>query len=266
VSIFADPELAAGAPTELTQAGIGDLLAKASARVDWLAAHLLYGEDWIELAPPPEPEVEALLAGNVEATARLLGALIASGEAMAAVGSSRPASGCEHHASHFWDLLAARGQRPHHLHGLQVGYATHFAMALQQFAYAGEGAWLHPPTPPAEPLGAEARVWLGEPGPDITAAVEETRRAVTPVPAAWPADADVWRRVRAQLAPALRRFGAVGAALRAAAIPDEPGFLGIDERLLAATFRYATRLRGRFTVIDLLEGQGRLDEALAAVL
>jgi glycerol-1-phosphate dehydrogenase [NAD(P)+] len=273
-AIFADPRVVAAAPAELTRAGIGDLLGKATALVDWQAAHLLLGEAYdAELAAEVAALVDRLVAdvgrllgGDPDAVRSLLLALIDSGLAIARAGSSRPASGCEHHASHFWDLLAARGQRPHHLHGLQVGYATHFAMALQQFAYAGEGAWLHPPTPPAEPLGAEARVWLGEPGPDITAAVEETRRAVTPVPAAWPADADVWRRVRAQLAPALRRFGAVGAALRAAAIPDEPGFLGIDERLLAATFRYATRLRGRFTVIDLLEGQGRLDEALAAVL
>ena len=43
-AIFADPRVAAAAPAELTRAGIGDLLAKATARVDWLAAHLLYGE------------------------------------------------------------------------------------------------------------------------------------------------------------------------------------------------------------------------------
>ena len=45
-AILADPRIAAAAPVELTRAGIGDLLAKTSARVDWLAAHLLYGEPW----------------------------------------------------------------------------------------------------------------------------------------------------------------------------------------------------------------------------
>ena len=43
-AILADPRIAAAAPLELTRAGIGDLLAKSTARVDWLAAHLLYGE------------------------------------------------------------------------------------------------------------------------------------------------------------------------------------------------------------------------------
>ena len=63
------PRIAARAPGELTRAGIGDLLAKATARVDWLAAHLLYGEDWRELPPPAPLDVEALLAGEVEAVA-----------------------------------------------------------------------------------------------------------------------------------------------------------------------------------------------------
>ena len=44
VGIYADPGVIAAAPIDLTRAGVGDLLAKVSARVDWLAAHLLYGE------------------------------------------------------------------------------------------------------------------------------------------------------------------------------------------------------------------------------
>ena len=50
-AIFADPRVVAAAPGELTRAGLGDLLAKATARVDWLAAHLLYGEPFS--ARPP---------------------------------------------------------------------------------------------------------------------------------------------------------------------------------------------------------------------
>lgn len=274
VSIFADPRVLAAAPPELTRAGIGDLLGKATATVDWLAAHLLLGEAYdLAIASAVEAlvddvvaDVGRLLSGDPAAAGALLRALVDSGLAITRAGNSRPASGCEHHASHFWDLLAARGRRPHHLHGLQVGYATHFAMRLQLFAYAGGLDCLRRPVPPADPLDADARAWLGEPTADLLAAVEETRAAVTPVPATWPASPLAWRRVRERLAPALTRFGPVGDALRAAGIPDARGFLEVDGRLLEATLRYATRLRGRFTVIDLLEGQGRLDDALAAVL
>ena len=71
-AIFADPRVAAAAPAELTRAGIGDLLGKATARVDWLAAHLLYGEpfdpDAAELMLAPlsfaTANVESVLGGG----------------------------------------------------------------------------------------------------------------------------------------------------------------------------------------------------------
>jgi len=266
-AIFADPEIAAAAPRGLTRAGIGDLLAKTTARVDWLAAHLLYGEAWRELPPPGEPDVEGLLAGDVEATARLLDSLIASGQAMAAVGSSRPASGCEHHASHVWDQLALRGARPRALHGLQVGYATVFAMRLQQFAFGGGVEVPRRPQPVAEPLDADARAWLGEPPPAVLEAVAEKQRQIATVPDSWPDDPRRWAGVRARLAPSLARFDAVADALRRAGIPDRPAdYLGIDGDMLRAGLRYGGRLRSRYTVVDFLEGQGLLDEALDLAL
>jgi len=267
-AIFADPRIVAAAPVELTRAGIGDLLAKATARVDWLAAHLLYGEDWRELEPPPELDVTAALAGEVEAVTVLLRALIDSGLAMAAIGSSRPASGCEHHASHFWDMLAVRGSRPRALHGLQVGYATGFAMRLQRFAYGGGVELPRRPLPLSDPLDVAARAWLEQPPPDVLGAIAEKQRMLAAVPASWPDDERRWAAMRARLAPSLQAFDAVAAALREAGIPDyQPGYLGIDDAMLRAGLRYGARLRARYTTVDFLEGQGWieqvLDEALA---
>lgn len=68
------------------------------------------------------------------------------------------------------------------------------------------------------------------------------------------------------LAPALKQFEAVGRALAAAGIPAEPGFLDLDARTLRATFHYAGRLQARYMVIDFLERQGMLEEALDAML
>jgi glycerol-1-phosphate dehydrogenase [NAD(P)+] len=262
-SIFADPRIAAAAPTELTRAGIGDLLAKTTARVDWLAAHLLYGEDWRALQPLPELDIAALLDGDADAVAGLLRALIESGLAMAAVGSSRPASGCEHHASHFWDLLAGRGMRPRALHGLQVGYATGFGMRLQRFAFGAGAAVPRRPEPVSEPLDAAARAWLGEPPPDVLAAVAEKQRMIAAVPASWPDDEARWAALRARLQPSLQTFDVIAEALRRAGIPDrESGYLGIDAAMLRAGLRYGGRLRSRYTVVDFLEGQGLLEQAL----
>lgn len=266
-AIFADPRIAAAAPSELTRAGIGDLLGKTTARVDWLATHLLYGEEWREVEALPELDVAALLAGDVDAVAGLLRALAESGLAIAAVGSSRPASGCEHQTSHFWDLLAGRGMRPRALHGTQVGYATHFAMRLQRFAFGGGVALPKRPEPVAEPLDDEARRWIGEPPPDLLAAVAEKRRLTASLPDSWPADEQRWAAVRERLRPSLEGFEAAAEALRRAGIPDrEPGYLGLDEAMVRAGLHYGSRLRARYTVIDFLEGQGVLEQALDAAL
>ena len=272
LAIFADPVVLAAAPAELTRAGLGDLFGKATARVDWLASHLLYGERFCPAADARVHEpltcaldlVEAVLGGEPAAIEALMHGLLESGIAMAMIGSSRPASGCEHHASHFWDLLAARGIRNHAPHGLQVGYATHFAMRLQRFAFAGGVQELAPPRGPAG-LDEEARDWLGGPLPEVISAIEEKRRFIAEHGAHWPGRTD-WAPLRRRLAAALELFPKVERALLATSIPAEPGFLGLDQDTLRATFRYASRLRARYTVIDFLEGQGVLDEALDAML
>jgi glycerol-1-phosphate dehydrogenase [NAD(P)+] len=270
-AIFADPATIAAAPAELTRAGLGDLLGKASARTDWLAAHLLYGEHYCEavdarvLGPLREAARRAagVLAGERDAVEGLLEGLLQSGIAMAMAGSSRPASGCEHHASHFWDLLAGRGLRPHRPHGLQVGFATRFAIRLQRYAFGGGISALGPPGA-YEPLDRGAREWLGEPSASLSEAIEGKRRFLEAGAARWPSP-ERWQELRAALAPALEISRSAEAALEAAAIPTDPSFLGLDEAMLRAGFRYSNRLRARYTTVDFLEGQGALDAALDVI-
>jgi glycerol-1-phosphate dehydrogenase [NAD(P)+] len=267
-AIYCDPAVVAAAPSELTRAGIGDLLAKTTARVDWLAAHLLLGEPFDEpianrvltALERVVADLDALLAGGVEAAASLMDGLIETGIAMAQAGSSRPASGCEHQASHFWDLLAGRGRRAPTRHGLQVGHATRFAMRLQRYAFGGGVEELRPPRPVAEPLDAAAQRWLGEPTREMRDAVAEKRRLSQAAAGRWPAPA-AWAEIRARLAPELERFSAVERGLDRARIAIE-----VDPEMLAATFRYSSRLRARYTVVDFLEGQGALEAAIESML
>jgi hypothetical protein len=88
------------------------------------------------------------------------------------------------------------------------------------------------------------------------------------VPDSWPEDEARWAALRARLAPSLERFDGVAQALRRAGFPDrlQPGYLGIDADMLRAGFRYGGRLRARYTVVDFLEGQGVLEQALDAAL
>ena len=49
--------------------------------------------------------------------------------AISLAGNSRPASGAEHHLSHYWEMDALARGRPHALHGQQVGVATPYVAA-----------------------------------------------------------------------------------------------------------------------------------------
>jgi glycerol-1-phosphate dehydrogenase [NAD(P)+] len=272
VAIFADTVTVAAAPPDMARSGLGDLLGKATARVDWLMSHALYGEPFcaeverrvIEPVTESAANVAGILEQQPEAVRQLLHGLIESGVAMAMVGSSRPASGCEHHASHFWDLLASQGRRSHAPHGLQVGYATHFAMRLQRFAFGGGVVALAAPRLVGD--GDGTGPWFAGHEADVRAVMGEKRRFVSEHRSAWPTSRSQWRAVQARATESMRLFPLVAGALSAAGIPSQPGFLDIDGATLKTTFRWANRIRSRYTVLDFLEGQGRLDEAIDGIL
>ena len=256
----------------MTRAGLGDLLGKASARVDWQASHCLYGE---YLCPEVErrvsesfvhaaTHVEEILEGSPEVASRFLGGLIESGIAIVMIGTSRPASGCEHQVPHFWDLQAANGRRPHEPHGLQVGYATQFAMRLQ-WQRSEAACPLVPPRPPVRD-GEEVRRLFAGHDDQVGTVLDEKHTFLVDNSSSWPTTAAGWKDAQEQIGAAMQVFPLVAEALSVAGIPAEAGFLGLDARTLKSSFRWANRIRPRYTVLDFLEGQDRLEDAIDAVL
>lgn len=131
-AIFADPEVLRSAPSLLLQAGFGDLLGKVTALSDWELSRRLNGEYHC-------PTMEAMVRRALDATiasaggiaardpaavTSLFDALVLSGLAMGMIGNSRPASGAEHHLSHYWEMDALKNHEAHALHGNAVGSAT----------------------------------------------------------------------------------------------------------------------------------------------
>ncbi len=107
-AVLADMQLLAAAPTRLSQAGIGDSLARPTAQADWLLAHHLTGEAYdnapYDLIASYEPQVfgqaNGIARGDTQAIEALLKLLLLSGFGMTIAGSSRPASGAEHMIAH----------------------------------------------------------------------------------------------------------------------------------------------------------------------
>ena len=272
-AIFADPSITAAAPVSMTRSGIGDLLGKASAHTDWRLSHALFGEELCEVverrvAGPMldvATNVEGIVRGDRASNVQLLKGLIESGIAMAMVGSSRPASGCEHHASHFWDLLSQRGRHGHSAHGLQVGFATHFALRLQRWALAADREL--PVQPGPRPIkGDDAGSWFVGHDVEVDAVLAEKAEFLLRHQANWPRNQLEWEHVRQATTASSDHAELVDRALILAGIPFAAGYLDLDAATISATFRFANRIRARYTVLDFLEGQGLLEEAIAAVM
>ncbi len=120
------------APMDLIQSGYGDILGKFSCLNDWKLSKVVNGEyfceevysltyDMLQKTKDLGPE---LLQRNPEAVQTLTEALVGVGIAMAYVGNSRPASGSEHHMSHFFEVVGILRDEPYFLHGIDVAYSA----------------------------------------------------------------------------------------------------------------------------------------------
>ena len=101
IAVFADPVILAAAPYRMIASGIGDLYSKPVSNADWRLAHRLLDQPHSSIVMEIVEAGSALLDGvaerlparDLDAVAKLAGALMLSGLAMQAAGNSGPASG-----------------------------------------------------------------------------------------------------------------------------------------------------------------------------
>lgn len=130
--IIADTDIIKDAPIEMIQAGFGDIIGKLSCLNDWKLAASVNGEYFCQYVYDLTMEMVdavkddgALLQNRDEgAITRLMEALLGVGIAMAYVGNSRPASGSEHHFSHYFEITGILNNRDYFCHGTDVAYST----------------------------------------------------------------------------------------------------------------------------------------------
>ena len=130
--ILIDFDILCAAPKIMTGAGTGDILAKFCCLTDWKMSHLLTGESYSEESASLMrvalekcyQNTDSICACGREGIDALLRALLISGYAMVIAGNSRPASGAEHHMSHFLEMDFLKRGKPIPLHGIKVGLGT----------------------------------------------------------------------------------------------------------------------------------------------
>lgn len=140
LAIIADTEVLANAPMEMIKAGYGDIIGKFSALSDWKLSHCVNGEyfcDYIYDLTYTQIRrtlslAQGILKRNEESIKTLMEALVIIGILMSFAGSSRPASGSEHHLSHFFEITGILAQTDYFPHGIDVAYSTVITAEIRQ--------------------------------------------------------------------------------------------------------------------------------------
>lgn len=139
-AIFADTAVLKDAPMEMLQAGYGDIMGKYSCLNDWRLSTLINGEYFCErvydltmdCVKKVEKLAEKIKDRDEEAVGALMEALVVVGIAMSYVDCSRPASGSEHHLSHFFEITGILDNKKYFKHGIDVAYSAVVTAKLRE--------------------------------------------------------------------------------------------------------------------------------------
>lgn len=141
--IIIDTAICKDAPYELLMAGVGDMIGKYIAILDWELSAMHTGEYYCQkiadsvLQATKEciDEAYTLSERKAESIEKIVNGLITSGMGIAYSSSSRPASGTEHMIGQTWEIMDLESGRELQLHGLDVGAATFVAISMYKKLY-----------------------------------------------------------------------------------------------------------------------------------
>lgn len=149
-AIFADLDVLAQAPSMLVAAGFGDMLGKYTSLFDWKFGAQIADEPYLRASAEITElalarcvkQVEQIARRDAEGIHTLITSLIESGLAMLLFGQSHPASGSEHHLSHYWEMAYIRQGKRQLLHGAKVGVACmEISKLYHRLAAEGPQRW-----------------------------------------------------------------------------------------------------------------------------
>lgn len=132
LAIIADTEVLRNAPMEMIKAGYGDIIGKYSALNDWELSRVVNGEYFCQyiynttyqMIEKTLKTAKGLLKREEASVRALTEALVVVGIMMSFATTSRPASGSEHHLSHFFEITGIVKNEPYFPHGIDVAYST----------------------------------------------------------------------------------------------------------------------------------------------
>lgn len=276
-AVFLDPAILATAPLNMIASGVGDLLGKINCLTDWQLSKIVTGE-WhcsfisgiVEAAiQKVSANPKGLAKKETSAMADLVEGLLLSGVCMDFAENSRPASGAEHHMSHFLEMRFLLEGREAVFHGTKVGIGT--GIALRAYAFL---AALKPdfekikklPRASFESWEQNIQASFLEAAPQLVElekkcgknSPEKLQKRLAATEANWDA-------IRA-LAENTVKAAVVRDILQEVEGPTKLPQIGVDKELARQTILYAKELRDRYTVLQLLWDLGELENFADTIL
>ncbi|MGA2766408.1 MAG: iron-containing alcohol dehydrogenase [Spirochaetia bacterium] len=272
-AVICDLEVIEKAPREMVLAGLGDLLAKFIAQLDWNLSRIMTGEHFcpvisgysMESAHAALSAARRLQGNRREAAATLTDAVLTSGFAMQAMGSSRPAASVEHTIAHLWEIADAVPVERLDLHGILVGVASWMVLGGYQAFYKSlaesrpetkqrlhifdsEKPWQEI-EPALQPFSEKVHTEMSTRKFDRQTLSERLQRF------------EASRRVILDLAlPAVQELASGVEVLETLGFPFSPVQLGISTALCLLPCRNVRLLRSRYSTFDLAYELGMEDQ------
>ncbi len=274
IALVGDLDVLAAAPMPMLSAGVGDILGKYNCLTDWKLSHLVNDEYYCETIEgimrdaidKTMQAAEHLTERKAEDVKTLTEGLVLSGMAMDFTGNSRPASGAEHHISHFFEMQFLFDGIPAVLHGTKVGIGTVMMLRLYN-----ELAKMERPDFAALLAGIDRRPsfdeWAEEmnrvyrQGAPMIIALEKKagkndpeklRKRLSKIEERW----DLIQKLAASAPDA----SLIEDRLKALGAPVRPDQVGVSRQYVEDGILYAKELRDRYTILQFLWDIGKLDE------
>lgn len=138
LDILIDLDILVTAPKEMIIAGYGDIIGKFTALADWNLSNLcnheeINDESYQMMREALNKTLQNIKSNNSFSKAsieNLIDALNVAGIAMAIAGNSRPASGSEHHISHYLEMNFLSKNQPCAAHGVKVALGCLVSLEL----------------------------------------------------------------------------------------------------------------------------------------
>lgn len=272
--IYADIDIMKNAPMYLLCSGLGDVLGKYTALADWSITNLLTGEYYCKtIADMVQSTVNKCVAAapriperNNEVVKNITDALVLSGITIGMSGSSRPASGSEHHIAHGWEIMFhTRNSEEKWVHGNFVGVGTvvmamlfealkdidiESVMAKKSFRYYDMNKWRQN----IESVFGKVAVNVINYKKDaIELDPDKRQENAEKIAANWKEILDIGHTI----VPSSEKVKKI---LQDGGCVWHPEEIGIDKNLFIKTFIAAKDIRTRYGVVHLIDNLGLTEE------